>query len=77
VVTRVSYPFVIGSQIIEPGIQAYTGKWALEAKISSGVTVKDKQYTIDQRVAATFVLYPKPFGVKQNIILVKDLVIIN
>jgi hypothetical protein len=21
-------PFVIGSQIIEPGIQAYTGKWA-------------------------------------------------
>jgi hypothetical protein len=25
-------PFVIGSQIIEPGIQAYTGKWALEAK---------------------------------------------
>jgi hypothetical protein len=32
VVTRVSYPFVIGSQIIEPGIQAYTGKWALEAK---------------------------------------------
>jgi hypothetical protein len=34
VVTRVSYPFVIGSQIIEPGIQAYTGKWALEAKSS-------------------------------------------
>jgi hypothetical protein len=47
VVTRVSYPFVIGSQIIEPGIQAYTGKWAL-GEISPGVTVKDKQYTIDQ-----------------------------
>jgi hypothetical protein len=25
-------PFVIGSQIIEPGIQAYTGKWAFGAK---------------------------------------------
>jgi hypothetical protein len=63
-VTRVSYPLVIGSQIIEPGIQAYTGKWAFGSEISSGVTVKDKQYTIDQRVAATFVLYPKPFGVQ-------------
>jgi hypothetical protein len=63
-VTRVSYPFVIGSQIIEPGIQAYTGKWAFGSEISSGVTVKDKQYTIDQRVAATFVVYPKPFGVQ-------------
>jgi hypothetical protein len=50
-------PFVIGSQIIEPGIQAYTGKWAFGRNLS-GVTVKDKQYTIDQRVAATFVLYP-------------------
>ena len=29
VVTRVTYPFVIGNQIIEPGLQAYTGKWAL------------------------------------------------
>jgi hypothetical protein len=34
------------------------------SEISPGVTVKDKQYTIDQRVAATFVLYPKPFGVQ-------------
>jgi hypothetical protein len=33
VVTRVSYPFVIGSQIIEPGIQAYTGKWALKRNL--------------------------------------------
>ncbi|TDE06489.1 porin [Flavobacterium hiemivividum] len=64
VVTRVSYPFLIGNQIIEPGLQAYTGKWAFGSEISSGVSVKDKQYTIDQRVAASFVLYPKPFGVQ-------------
>jgi hypothetical protein len=64
-------PFVIGSQIIEPGIQAYTGKWAFGSEISSGVTVKDKQYTIDQRVAATFVLYQNHLVSKQNIILVR------
>lgn len=64
VVTRVSYPFMIGNQIIEPGLQAYTGKWAFGSEISSGVSVKDKQYTLDQRVAASFILYPKPFGVQ-------------
>jgi hypothetical protein len=64
VVARVSYPFVIGSQIIEPGIQAYTGKWAFTGEISSGVIVNDPQYIKDQRVGATFVLYPKPFGIQ-------------
>ncbi|SFD40377.1 porin [Flavobacterium phragmitis] len=64
VVTRVTYPFVIGSQIIEPGIQAYTGKWAFTGEISSGVTVNDPQYIKDQRVGATFVLYPRPFGIQ-------------
>jgi hypothetical protein len=28
VVTRISYPFEIGGQIIEPSLQAYAGKWA-------------------------------------------------
>ncbi|MBB4801270.1 hypothetical protein HNP37_001309 [Flavobacterium nitrogenifigens] len=64
VVTRLSYPFVIGSQIIEPGIQAYTGKWAFTGEISSGVVVNDPQYVKDQRVGATFVLYPRPFGIQ-------------
>ena len=64
VVTRVSYPFVIGNQIIEPGVQAYTGKWAFGSEISSGVTVDNKQNTLDQRVAASFILYPKPFGIQ-------------
>lgn len=64
VVTRVTYPFVIGNQIIEPGLQAYTGKWAFTNELSTGVITPDKQYTLDQRVGATFVLYPKPFGVQ-------------
>ncbi|MNS11341.1 Phosphate-selective porin O and P [compost metagenome] len=64
VVARVTYPFVIGSQIIEPGIQAYTGKWAFTGEVSPGVTVNDPQYVKDQRVGATFVLYPRPFGIQ-------------
>lgn len=65
VVARVTYPFVIGNQIIEPGLQAYTGKWAFTNEISTGVPVNaDKQYVKDQRVGATFVLYPKPFGIQ-------------
>lgn len=64
VVARVTYPFVIGSQIIEPGIQAYTGKWAFTGEISTGVIVDDPQYVKDQRVGATFVLYPRPFGIQ-------------
>ncbi|TDD78913.1 porin [Flavobacterium caseinilyticum] len=64
VVARVSYPLTIGNQIIEPGIQGYTGKWAFTNELSPGVTTANKQYTTDQRVAATFVLYPKPFGIQ-------------
>ncbi|UUF15104.1 MULTISPECIES: porin [Flavobacterium] len=64
VVARVTYPFVIGNQIIEAGIQAYTGKWAFTGEISNGVSVDDPQYVKDQRLGATFVLYPKPFGIQ-------------
>lgn len=64
VVSRITYPFVIGSQIMEPGIQAYTGKWAFTGEVSSGVVVNDPQYVKDQRVGATFVLYPRPFGIQ-------------
>ena len=64
VVTRITYPFVIGNQIIEPGLQAYTGKWAFTNELSTGVTAPNKLNTVDQRVGATFVLYPKPFGIQ-------------
>lgn len=64
VVTRISYPFEIGGQIIEPGIQAYKGKWAFGSEISTGVSISEKQYVADERIAASFILYPKPFGVQ-------------
>lgn len=64
VVTRITYPFVIGNQIIEPGLQAYTGKWAFTSELSTGVTTPNKLQTTDQRIGATFVLYPRPFGIQ-------------
>jgi hypothetical protein len=64
-VARVSYPFEIGNQVIEPGIQGYTGKFVVpEGQISPGVKFKQDRNYIDQRVAASFVLYPKPFGIQ-------------
>ncbi len=64
IVTRISYPFLIGYQIIEPGLQAYTGKWAFTSELSAGVATANKLNTLDQRVAASFIMYPKPFGVQ-------------
>lgn len=65
VVARASYPFTIGRQIIEPGVQAYTGRYALAAdQLSRGVKYCPTLNYVDQRAAATFVLYPQPFGVQ-------------
>jgi phosphate-selective porin len=63
VVSRLSYPIKIKNQIIEPGIQAYTGTFTL-LSTSSGVKKNDNSEYLDQRAAASFVLYPKPFGIQ-------------
>ncbi len=64
-VGRFSYPVKIGKkQIIEPGIQAYTGKFTLAAdQISSGTKKNTDLTYIDRRVAASFILFPQPFGI--------------
>ncbi len=63
VVARVSYPFEIKSQIFEPGIQAYTGDYTMPgSNVSAGVGHKDDLTYLDQRVALTTVLYPRPIG---------------
>lgn len=65
VVARLSYPFLVGSQIIEPGIQGYTGKYQMPiGNISNGTIVNNDLNYLDQRVAASFILYPKPFGIQ-------------
>ncbi|MFA6262078.1 MAG: porin [Bacteroidia bacterium] len=65
-VARITYPFQVGSQIIEAGVQGYTGKYVLpKANLSTGVKTANKDLNYDdQRVAASFILYPKPFGIQ-------------
>lgn len=62
VVTRVSYPFKIGKQIVEPGLQAYAGRTVVTS-ISPDVTSANAndEYN-DRRVAASLVIYAQPFG---------------
>lgn len=65
IVTRFSYPIEMGNQIIEPGIQAYTGKYVVtKDQTTSGTKLKQDRNYLDQRIAGTFVLYPKPFGIQ-------------
>ncbi len=63
IVGRISYPFKIKEQIIEPGLQAYQGKFVLtKSNISTGVKYKKDLNYLDQRMAASLVVYPQPFG---------------
>lgn len=64
-VARAAYPITLGKQIIEPGVQAYAGLWEMpKTSLSSGVkTTEDLNYK-DERLAGTFILYPKPFGIQ-------------
>jgi hypothetical protein len=65
VVLRASYPFAVGNQIIEAGVQGYAGTWTVaKDQLTSGVKYVDDLNYKDQRMAASFVLYPKPFGVQ-------------
>jgi hypothetical protein len=65
VVGRFSWPVQLtNGQIIEAGIQAYTGKYTV-ADTTRGVKLinPDASYR-DERVAASFTLYPQPFGIQ-------------
>ncbi|WP_192347545.1 porin [Algoriphagus sp. Y33] len=63
VVPRFSLPIEVGSQVIEPGIQAYSGKFVL-LESSPELNIRDQKEFTDQRAAASFVLYPQPFGIQ-------------
>ncbi|RYY95163.1 MAG: porin [Chitinophagaceae bacterium] len=64
VVGRLSYPFEWGSQIVEPALQAYSGRYVVTAEQqSAGVKVLPGGEYPDERVAASFILYPRPFGI--------------
>lgn len=65
IVSRFSYPIKIKNQIIEPGIQAYSGEYVLPTDLRSANVKAVKSFEFrDERVAASFILYPRPFGIQ-------------
>jgi len=65
IVARLSVPTKIGNQIIEPGIQAHTGRYVIptENRSSSVKAIKSFEFN-DKRIAGSFILYPRPFGIQ-------------
>jgi hypothetical protein len=61
-VSRISYPIKIKNQLIEPGVMAYTGQFVLLSN-SNGVKKNTSSEYLDQRLAASLIVYPKPFGI--------------
>jgi len=63
VVARLSYPFAVGTQIIEPSVAAYSGRYVVTAdQRTTGVKGRSDWNYADQRVLATMAIAPKPFG---------------
>ena len=65
IVSRIAYPIELGKNLIEFGIQGYTGKYFVNNDQLSSLTkiASDKTYD-DSRGAVSFILYPKPFGIQ-------------
>jgi hypothetical protein len=61
IVSRITWPFQWKNQIIEASIQAYTGKFVMANMSKDVKRVSGLNYT-DERMAGSFALYPKPFG---------------
>lgn len=68
VVGRVSYPFQLGTQILELGVGGYTGLYTVSVDSTpagpSYVLRDDDGNMRDARAIASVVLYPQPFGVQ-------------
>ncbi|MBS9774857.1 MAG: porin [Tenacibaculum sp.] len=76
IVSRFSYPFKVNNQILELGVQGYTGKFVVtkrsqdtdystgKKKIIEKVGLNTNAEYLDQRLGGTFVLYPQPFGIQ-------------
>ena len=64
-VARLSYPFEFKNQVVELGIQGYKGLYTFSSsQLSSGVKINDDKTYADDRVAASLIVYPKPFGIQ-------------
>lgn len=63
IVSRLSYPFQLDEQIVEAGIQGYTGDFVMtKSNISTGTKFNSDLNYLDQRAAASITVYPQPFG---------------
>ncbi|MDB5264113.1 MAG: porin, partial [Adhaeribacter sp.] len=59
---RLSYPIALKSkQIIEPGIQAYTGVYTVTPDQVSSANLAGGNFR-ERRIAASLVVYPQPLG---------------
>lgn len=70
IIARVSYPLQISDHLaVEPGLQGYRGLFVPEVgPLPSGVSEIEpsvpEQGVLDERVAASLVIYPKPVGIE-------------
>lgn len=63
VVGRVSYPFMVGRQVVEPGVAAYSGRYVVTAdQRSAGVRGRADWSYQDERVVTSLSIAPQPFG---------------
>lgn len=60
IVGRVTYPFLIGSQILETGLSGYTGRFVIQKDEN---VLGDDTFR-DTRLGAHLILYPQPIGIQ-------------
>lgn len=65
VAARLSYPWQFADQVVETGVQAYTGEFVLNSSnLSPGVKVRPDRAYLDERAAASLTWYPQPLGLQ-------------
>jgi hypothetical protein len=64
-VARLTWPFLVGNQILETGVQGYFGEYTFSRdQLSTGIKTRSDLTYVDRRAAASFILYPKPLGLQ-------------
>jgi hypothetical protein len=63
VIARLSYPFTLGHQIIEPGVAGYSGRYVVtpDQRSTGAKGTADWSYR-DERVVTSLSIAPQPFG---------------
>ena len=65
IVARITYPFKFGEQFVEPSLQAFTGNYQMaNDQLNANTKTNSTKNYLDQRVAASLIVYPQPFGLQ-------------